>query len=285
MLSDSSPTIGSSNNQSSDDNNHTYSLPPFANDENKALSRKIKTKETNLNSLNSVFDDNAARADTMRAHMKNVQQEYVHTQALYEAKSRQIETEDHFKLLAEREAGRLENEITKKEDDGQKIQDNLTVVQAGIYKTSEQIENLRAELKFSKEELEEWARVQTEKEDDTHALLKYSKEDSAKIKQLGLTMEKLMHDVQKKKAALNAEVTETQVSQIELDKTTNEFKRLHQERQSLINQWENAIQAMNKRDVEIQDSQAFFVEQKERIRLLSSEIDEKQGLSANNNSP
>jgi hypothetical protein len=80
------------------------------------------------------------------------------------------------------------------------------VVQAGIYKTSEQIENLRAELKFSKEELEEWARVQTEKEDDTHALLKYSKEDAAKIKQLGLTMEKLMHDVQKKKAALNAEV-------------------------------------------------------------------------------
>jgi chromosome segregation ATPase len=154
----------------------------------------------------------------------------------------------------------------------------LTVVQAGIYKTSEQIENLRAELKFSKEELEEWARVQTEKEDDTHALLKYSKEDSAKIKQLGLTMEKLMHDVQKKKAALNSEVTETQVSQIELDKTTNEFKRLHQERQSLIDQWENAIQAMNKRDIEIQDSQSYFIEQKERIRLLSSEIDEKQAF-------
>jgi hypothetical protein len=119
MLSDTSAT------PNTDDNSHTYSLPPFANDENKQLSRLIRQKETNLNSLNSVFDDNAARADTMRAHMKNVQQEYVHTQALYEAKSRQIETEDHFKLLAEREAGRLENEITKKEDDGQKIQDQV----------------------------------------------------------------------------------------------------------------------------------------------------------------
>ncbi|KAL3896675.1 MAG: hypothetical protein SGCHY_003920 [Lobulomycetales sp.] len=264
--------------QQLNDNNHTYSLPPFANAKNKSLSLEIRRKESNLTSLNSVFDDNAARADTMRAHMKNVQQEYVHTQALYDAKSRQIETEDHLKLLAEREAGRLENEIKRKSEEDENTQTQLTVVQSNIYKTSEQIENLRAELKFSKEELEEWARVQTEKEDDTLALLKYSKEDSAKIKQLGLTIEKLMHDVHKKKASLNAEVTETQVSQIELDKTTNEFKRLHQERQALIGQWESAIQVMNKRDIEIEQYQAHISDQKDRIRQLQSEIDEKQAF-------
>lgn len=108
--------------QQLNDNNHTYSLPPFANAKNKSLSLEIRRKESNLTSLNSVFDDNAARADTMRAHMKNVQQEYVHTQALYDAKSRQIETEDHLKLLAEREAGRLENEIKRKSEEDENTQ-------------------------------------------------------------------------------------------------------------------------------------------------------------------
>lgn len=77
------------------------------------------------------------------------------------------------------------------------------------------------------------------------------------------------------------QVTETQVSQIELDKTTNEFKRLHQERQALIGQWESAIQVMNKRDIEIEQYQAHISDQKDRIRQLQSEIDEKQGLKLN----
>lgn len=45
--------------------------------------------------------------------MKNVNQELNHTQALYDAKNRQIETEDHFKQLSEREAGRLNLEIKR----------------------------------------------------------------------------------------------------------------------------------------------------------------------------
>lgn len=45
--------------------------------------------------------------------MKNVKQELNHTQALYDAKNRQIETEDHFKQLSDRESGRLALEIKK----------------------------------------------------------------------------------------------------------------------------------------------------------------------------
>lgn len=81
------------------DNFHAYALPPFANQKNKSLSLAIRQKEHNLQNLTAVLDDNIARADTMRAHMKNVQQEYTHTQSLYEAKSRQIESEDHLKQV------------------------------------------------------------------------------------------------------------------------------------------------------------------------------------------
>jgi coiled-coil domain-containing protein 39 len=53
-------------------------------------------------------------------------------------------------------------------------------------------------------------------------------------------------------------VTETQVAQIELDKTTEAFKKLHMERQELIQQWENAIKTMQKRDQDITDAQERY---------------------------
>jgi UDP-glucose:O-linked fucose beta-1,3-glucosyltransferase len=68
------------------------------------------------------------------------------------------------------------------------------------------VEAIRTELKFEKEELDEWLRVQAEKEEDNLALQKYSKEDESKIKELNLSIEKLMHEVNKKKALLSAEV-------------------------------------------------------------------------------
>ncbi|KAJ3295187.1 Coiled-coil domain-containing protein 39 [Borealophlyctis nickersoniae] len=259
-----------------DDNLHVHSLPPFANEENKALSKEIRDAEEKLSNLLAVLDDNASRGSSMTVHMKNVQQELAHTQALHDAKSRQIETEDHFKQLAEREAGRLALEIKRMEKDIAHITDHLNTLQNNIYRGNERIDAVRTELKLEKEELDEWLRVEAEKEEDNLALLKYSKEDDAKIKELSLGIEKLMVEVNKKKATLSAEVTETQVAQIELDKTTEAFKSLHNERQELIAQWESAIATMHKRDAEIVNAQGRYYNTKEEIKQKQSVIDEKQ---------
>ncbi len=37
-------------------------------------------------------------------------------------------------------------------------------------------------------------------------------------------------------------------AQIELDKTSEEFRALHRERQALVTQWQDAIAAMKRRD-------------------------------------
>ena len=47
---------------------------------------------------------------------------------------------------------------------------------------------------------------------------------------------------------LEQEVTETQAAQIELDKTAEEFKRLHQERHQLYLQWQDTVENSRKRD-------------------------------------
>ncbi|KAJ3100782.1 Coiled-coil domain-containing protein 39 [Phlyctochytrium planicorne] len=202
----------------------------------------------------------------------------MHTQGIFDAKTRQIETEDHFKQLAERESGRLSLEIKGIEKEIAEITDHLNTIQNNIYKGNERIETIRTELKLEKEELDEWLRVQTEKEEDNFALLKYSKEDDVRIKELNQATEKLMVEVNKKKAILSTEVTETQVAQIELDKTTEDFKRMHIERQDLIHQWENALKTMQKRDEDITDSQNRYQKTKDEIRDKQAIIDEKQAF-------
>ncbi|KAI8910340.1 hypothetical protein EDD86DRAFT_265939 [Gorgonomyces haynaldii] len=208
--------------------------------------------------------------------MKNVGQELTHTQALYDAKNRQIETEDHLKQLAEREAGRLNLEIKRVGTSIADMNEYLNMLQASIYRGNERIEVIRTELKLESDELNEWIRVQSEKEEDNRVLLKYSKEDEAKIKDLNHMIEKLMIEVNKRKAALNAEVTETQVAQIELDRTTEAFKQLHQERQDLINQWQEAVNSMQKRDEDIIHAQDALSQLKAHMQDTQNMIKERE---------
>ncbi|KAI9358333.1 hypothetical protein DFJ73DRAFT_957800 [Zopfochytrium polystomum] len=254
------------------------SLPPFANETNKRVAKEIHEKESRLTGLLAVLDDNSSRADAMASHLRNVQQELHHTQAIYDAKLRQIETEEHFKQVSERECGRLALEIKKMEKEIAEITDQLNAVQNNIYRGNERIESIRAELKMEKEELDEWLRVQTEKEEDSFALMKYTKEDNMRIKELSLAIEKLTVEVNRKKASLSAEVTDTQVTQIELEKTTEAFRRLHAERHELIQQWENAIKTMQKRDEEILQHQEVYQKTKDEINAKQSVIAEKQAF-------
>ena len=60
--------------------------------------------------------------------------------------------------------------------------------------------------------------------------------DEAKMKDLSLQLEKMLAAVQKKRAELEDEVTETQAAQIELDKTAEDFRKLHKERGDLVAQ-------------------------------------------------
>jgi hypothetical protein len=78
------------------------------------------------------------------------------------------------------------------------------------------------------EELEQWAVASRQKEEDNQAMEKYKRADDARIKELTLHIEKLTKRVNRKKAELENEVTETQAAQIQLDKTAEDFRKLHE---------------------------------------------------------
>lgn len=58
-------------------------------------------------------------------------------------------------------------------------------------------------------------------------------------------------------------MTETQAAQIELDKTAEEFKRMHAERHKLYLQWQDTVEYSRKRDDLIKETGDQFCSTKE----------------------
>ena len=113
---------------------------------------------------------------------------------------------------------------------------------------------MKSQMKWDQQALEAWLEESAQKDEDALTLKKYAKEDEAKIKDLILRIEKLVEQQHKQKKAVDDETLNTITIQLELDKTAEEFRKTHKERQDLIKQWENIIDQMQKRDNQIDAS-------------------------------
>uniref|UniRef100_A0A8B9TP55 Coiled-coil domain-containing protein 39 n=1 Tax=Anas platyrhynchos TaxID=8839 RepID=A0A8B9TP55_ANAPL len=224
---------------------------PMASAENKALEDELQKMQKEKMNLQNQLTDYEERIEAMTSHLKNVKQEFTFTQSLYKARENEIETEQHFKAIAEREYGHLKNEIKQMEDEIVALREKKNSQENTINKTTKKLESLKQQMNCDGELLERWIKESNRKYDDADAIQKYAKKDEGKIGALTLQVEKLTTQANQKRRALDNERTETITAQIELDKTAEDFRRVHQERQEVIRQWENAIQQMQKRDQQI----------------------------------
>ena len=212
----------------------------------------------------------------LQEHLKNVQAELLHTQALIDARNKEIESEDHLKQIAERQTGRIESELRKLEKLGIEQQERLNDVQNQIFKGNEKMDQLKLEMNWKQEELEQWALAARQKEDDNITLEKYKRADDAKIKELNLATERLTIEVGKKQNELEREVTETQATQIELDKTGEEFKQHHEERHKHFLQWQEVSENIARRDQAIIEEGENFAAIKMKIKENQRELEKRK---------
>lgn len=210
----------------------------------------------------------------MAEHLKSVQMELVHTQSLVDAKNKEIETEEHMKQITERQSGRLKNEIEKLDNRIADQQDRLNNIQNMIFKANEKMDQFKLEMNWNQEELEQWALAARQKEEDNLTLEKYRRADEAKIKELTLQIEKLTVEVARKANELEREVTETQAAQIELDKTAEEFKRLHSERHQLYLQWQETVENSRKRDELINETGEDYARAKDYLDKKKADLED-----------
>lgn len=142
------------------------------------------------------------------------------------------------------------------------------------------MDQFKLEMNWNQEELEQWALAARQKEEDNLTLEKYRRADEAKIKELTLNIEKLTIEVARKANELEKEVTETQAAQIELDKTAEEFKRLHNERHQLYLQWQDTVENSRKRDELINETGEQYGQAKDFLDKKKSDLeDQKQKLN------
>uniref|UniRef100_A0A8B9QDS1 Coiled-coil domain-containing protein 39 n=1 Tax=Apteryx owenii TaxID=8824 RepID=A0A8B9QDS1_APTOW len=234
-----------------------------------------------LLNLQNQLTDFEERIEAMTSHLKNVRQEFSFTQSLYKARESEIETEQHFKALAERECGRLKSEIKRLEDEIVSLREKKNSQENDINKTTKKLEDLRQQMNCDEEVLACWIEELNRKDNDAVTIQKYAHQDEGKLGALTLQVEKLTVQANQKHRALDNELTETITAQIELDKTAEDFRRVHQERQEVIRQWENAIEQMQRRDQQIDHCTMLITEIKQEMREKEVVLKEKTSFLIN----
>ncbi|KAM4895425.1 coiled-coil domain-containing protein 39 [Sylvia borin] len=254
---------------------------PVANAENKALEDELLKMQKEKENLQNELTNFQERIEAMTSHLKNVRQEISFSQSLYKAKENEIETEHHFKALAEREYGRLKNDIKRLKDEIASLRQKESIQENTINKTTKKLENLKQQMNLDEELLESWLKELHRTDNDAIAIQKYTLQDEGKLGTLTLQIEKLTMEANQKRRALDNELTETMTAQMELDRAAEDFRRVHQERQGVIRQWENAIHQMQKRDQEIDQCALLIAEIKQEIRNKEILLREKTTFLVN----
>uniref|UniRef100_A0A8C1YQN5 Coiled-coil domain-containing protein 39 n=1 Tax=Cyprinus carpio TaxID=7962 RepID=A0A8C1YQN5_CYPCA len=239
---------------------------PVANEENKALEEELQKNQKEQLNLENKINKNKDVINALTEHLRNLRQEVSHTQALCKAREKETESEVHFRGLAERETGRLKQEVTQLENQLKTLNEKKNVQENNIFKGTQKLDELKSQLNWDQQTLEDWLQESAHKDEDTMAIIKYAKQDESKIRELTLNIEKLTLEANQKRKVLDSEVTETVTAQVALDKTAESFGQAHTERQEMISQWENTIEQMRKRDQEIQQCAMMQAEVNQVIR-------------------
>lgn len=239
-------------------------LPPFSDEESKALHREIKLLEQRRDEAAKSARAHKYRIGIINDHLHSVRQEIDHTNSLVAAKKSEVETEGHLLSLAQREIGQSQRDISSLENDIATKQSKIHTCQSSVIVAEEELEKLKTDLNWNQEELEQWATAATKKEEENLALQKYTLADELKIKELTLTIEDLTKISVEKKSMLDNEVTETRSNQTELEKLAERFKNRHDERRQLIKQWKDTIESMNNRDESVNVLAAHYAELAQR---------------------
>ncbi|XP_005069770.1 coiled-coil domain-containing protein 39 [Mesocricetus auratus] len=248
---------------------------PVANQENKMLEDQLSKLQKEKSNLQDQLRDYEDRINSMTSHLKNVNQEFSFTQALYKAREYEIESEEHFKAIAERELGRVKDEIQQLEKEMVTIRERKSDKENGIFKATQKLDGLKCQMNWDQQALEAWLEESAHKDSDSLTLQKYAQQDDNKIRALTLQLERLTLECNEKRKLLDTEQTETLSAQLELDKAAQDFRKIHLERQELIQQWESTIEQMQRRDQEIDNFALTLARIKQETREKESLVKEK----------
>lgn len=250
-------------------------FPQYANRINKKLNAIIKNYKAEINTCQNDIEDNLGMVSILDEHSKSVETQVKNKQMILDHTREQIKLEEHMKQTTNRQIGKLNTQIITLEDHEIELQERLNSIQHNIYKANEKMDKYKIEMKFKQDELEQYAMTARQKEDDNLNIEKYKRQDELRIKELMLMIERYTIEVNRKHQELEKEVTETQASQIEMEKTAEELKQLQLDRQGLLDKLLTTEKQITKRHEELKGECETYLNHKTDILSLKKELDEK----------
>uniref|UniRef100_A0A3P8Z808 Coiled-coil domain-containing protein 39 n=1 Tax=Esox lucius TaxID=8010 RepID=A0A3P8Z808_ESOLU len=189
----------------------------------------------------------------------NPENKELEAEALCKAREKETESEKHFKALADRETGRLRQEIAQLDKELDSLREKKNLQENNIFKATQKLDELKSQLNWDQQTLDTWLEESAHKDEDTMAIIKYAQQDESRIR-----------------VCLGFGLTRIYAFLIGLDKTAENFRQAHLERQELIGQWENTIEQMKKRDAEMQQCSMLLAQVNKEIRERNGDIKEKK---------
>lgn len=248
-------------------------LPLFADAEVRKIDSVVKEKAQKLDKIHAAVQDMSSRLKTISAHANNVAQEVQTTDALVSAKKAEIQSEKHMAQMVNRALAKAKIESKSAQEELMKVQEQLSALQNNIHKATQGMDEHKMKMNWNQGELEQWAVAAKQKEEDNLSLQKYQRADEVKVKESNLQVESLGKDLVQKKAELENEITETKAKQMELDRIAEEFRETHKERQQLVSQWQETIEAMKARDAEINDIGERYAKAKAEREVMVEKVE------------
>ncbi|XP_029070146.1 coiled-coil domain-containing protein 39 isoform X2 [Monodon monoceros] len=182
---------------------------PVANEENKILEDLLSKLRDERSSFQDQLRDCEDRINAMTSHFKNVKQEFLFTQSLCKAREHEIESEEHFKMIAERELGRVKDEMQRLENEITSIREKKSDKENYIFKTTQKLDSLKCQMNWDQQALEAWLEESAHKDSDALILQKYARQDDNKIRALTLQLERLTVECNQRRKVLDNELAET----------------------------------------------------------------------------
>nr|CAD7404354.1 unnamed protein product [Timema cristinae] len=249
---------------------------PVADNENKALENKVEWAAKCKINYTARLEEITDRVNALTKHMKNVIQEHQQNQSLLTAHFSQVQTEDHLLRLSQSEEDHLRQDLCRINKAFAHLGERHNSLQNDIFKHTEKLEQLKVNVKWDKNALLAWEEEMARGEEDNYVIVRAFQEDDSRAKELELKRERLQQEVMSRKQLLERVVREVCMLEHVLDRTSKLFRKVHQERQDMITQWEGSVRVLHQRDSDIHNTVKEINIIRTNVRAREEELREQK---------